>query len=525
MRLPTGMDTVQFCQIPPPVAGGVWPAGETMPDTAQQLYSAAQTRALDAAASDQCGIPGRVLMRRAAEAACARLQRRWPSAAEVIVLCGGGNNGGDGYLLAALAHKRGLAVRVLTLGDPGRLRGDAAAAREQALAEGVDLQPWYDGALNGDGERVLVDALLGTGLGSPVREDAARVIDAINASGLPVLAIDIPSGLCADSGRVLGSAVRAAVTVTFIGRKRGLYTAEGPAHCGDLEFDELAVPAAAFAAIPAAESWELLELPRALDALLARPGSAHKGHFGNVLVIGGDHGMGGAVALAAEGALRAGAGLVRVATRAEHVAPLLARRPEAMVSAVASIHELEPLLAASDVLVLGPGLGRGPWAEQLFQRARDAGLPAVLDADALALLAASGEPWGAAAVLTPHPGEAGRLLGSDSGAVQADRFASASALADRYDATIVLKGNGSLVVERSGAGGLCPAGNPGMATGGMGDVLAGLTGGLLAQGLAGAAAARLAVCAHAAAADLAAADGLRGLLPSDLFLPLRRLLA
>jgi NAD(P)H-hydrate epimerase len=495
-----------------------------MPEAAPLLYSAAQTRALDAAAIERGGLRGMTLMARAAEAAFARLARRWPSPAAIAVVCCGGNNGGDGYLVAALAHKRGLPVTVFTVGDPARLSGDAASARQHALDEGVAAAPWREGCLPAEPGSVIVDALLGTGLGGPVRPDAAAVIEAVNDSGLPVLAVDIPSGLCADTGRVLGSAVRATATVTFIGRKRGLYTADGPALAGDVDFDDLAVPAESFAAVPRAEAWELLSLAAEREALPPRPPQAHKGHFGNVLVIGGDRGMGGAALLAAEAALRAGAGLVRVATRREHVPACLARLPEAMVHAVADVHELEPLLAASDLLVLGPGLGRGPWGEQLFARARSSALPAVIDADGLALLAAGNAPWPAPAVLTPHPGEAGRLLGTDGGTVQADRFASARALAERYAATVVLKGNGSLVVAEDGSGGLCAAGNPGMATGGMGDVLAGLTGGLFAQGLSPARAARLAVSAHAAAADLAAADGQRGLLPSDLFAPLRRLL-
>ncbi|HKK22834.1 MAG TPA: NAD(P)H-hydrate dehydratase, partial [Pseudohaliea sp.] len=476
-----------------------------MPERASYLYSAAQTRTLDAAALAQGGLRGMTLMGRAAEAAFARLARRWPEPAAIAVVCGGGNNGGDGYLIAALAHKRGLPVSVFTVGDPARLRGDAASARELALAEGVAVAPWRPGCLPDAPGAVLVDALLGTGLGGAVRPDAAAVIEAVNGSGLPVLAVDIPSGLCADTGRVLGAAVRATATVTFIGRKRGLYTADGPGCCGDIEFDDLAVPPSTYAAVPRGEAWEPLTLPAARAALAPRAPQAHKGHFGNVLVVGGDHGMGGAALLAAEAALRAGAGLVRVATRAEHVPALLARLPEAMATAVPDVHALEPLLAASDVLVLGPGLGRGPWGEQLFARAREAALPTVIDADGLALLAAGGEPWPAPAVLTPHPGEAGRLLGSDSAAVQADRFARARELADRYRATVVLKGNGSLVAGEDGSAGLCAAGNPGMATGGMGDVLAGLTGALLAQGLTPVRAARLAVCAHAAAADFAAA--------------------
>jgi NAD(P)H-hydrate epimerase len=497
-----------------------------MSDAGIALYSAAQVRALDACAIGEHRISGERLMARAAAAAYDRLRRRWPSPEALHVVCGTGNNGGDGFLLALLAHGDGLPVTVYQVGDPARINGDALSARDQLLAGGVRLCAWDAAALVA-ARGVLVDALLGTGISGEVHGERAAVIRAINACGLPVLALDTPSGLCPDTGRVLGVAVRAQATVSFIGRKRGHYTLEGPEHCGDRQFDALAVPDAVFGAVPAAEHWELMQLPRELSVLAPRPGIAHKGWYGRVLVLGGDLGMGGAALMAAEAALRSGAGLVRVATRAEHVPAVLARLPEAMPAAVDSVHTLAPLLAAADVLVLGPGLGRSSWSQQLFLHALGSGLPMVVDADALGLLARRADrgAWQRAdCVITPHPGEAAALLGISTAAVQADRFAAADALHRRYGAAAVLKGNGSLVCGQDGARAVCAQGNPGMASGGMGDVLAGLVGGLLAQGLGPVEAARLGVCVHAAAGDLAAADGQCGLLATDLMPHLRRLL-
>lgn len=490
--------------------------------TAQQgLYSAGETRALDRYAIETGGIPGPILMARAAAAAWEALLARWPDPARVQVLCGTGNNGGDGYLLADIAHKRGYPVTVWQLGDSGRIGGDALRAREQALASGVPVAPYSAGCLASEG--VLVDGLLGTGLGGEVRPAQRAAIEAINGSGLPVLALDIPSGLCADTGRVLGVAVRASATITFIVAKRGLYTAAGPGCRGELELAGLALPPAFLRHRP--PGVRRLELDGLLAQFAPRPPDTHKGHCGRVLVVGGDLGMGGATLLAAEAALRCGAGLVTAATRDAHVPALLARRPEVMARGVRGGQDLAPLVAASDVLALGPGLGQGSWSEQLFQTAcRDAPGALVLDADALNLLARHGGPsprdkW----VLTPHPGEAARLLETDTATVQADRFAAARALQARYGGVVVLKGNGTLVCGEDSLL-LSDYGNPGMASGGMGDVLSGVIAGLLAQGLAPLDAAALGVCLHGAAADRAAVAGQRGLLAADLMAPMRELL-
>jgi NAD(P)H-hydrate epimerase len=485
------------------------------------LYTAEQTRALDRRAIDGHGVPGITLMSRAARATFDSLLAAWPAPARLDVLCGTGNNGGDGFLVADLAHKRGIPVGVHQVGDPTKIGGDAKLAREQALANGVPIGE-FTGALTADG--VVVDALLGTGLGGEVRGAYRAAIEAINASGAQVLAVDIPSGLCADTGRVLGTAVRADLTVTFIGLKRGLFTLAAPDHVGELRFADLDVPPEIYAEVPS-DTWRL-ELEPLLETLLApQPAAAHKGLYGTVLVIGGDHGMAGAAALAGEAALRCGAGLVRVATRLEHVAPLVARTPELMPRGVNSGEDLAPLLDAADVLVVGPGLGQSEWSAYLLRAALASGKPAVLDADALNLLAAGGFDATALAehVITPHPGEAARLLNCSNAQVQADRFAAVRALQQRVGGVAVLKGNGSLVCSGQHLL-LSDSGNPGMASGGMGDVLSGVIGALLAQGLSPEDAAALGVCLHGAAGDLAAEDGQRGLLASDLMPWLRALL-
>jgi NAD(P)H-hydrate epimerase len=327
---------------------------------------------------------------------------------------------------------------------------------------------------------------------------------------------------------VLGKAVHADLTVTFIGLKRGLFTLDAADYTGAVQFSDLAVPPEVYTTVPC--DCSRLELEPLLERLPPRPAKAHKGLYGTVLIVGGDYGMAGAAAMAAEAALRCGAGLVRVATRPEHVAALVARTPEVMPSGVSSGEDFTPLLESADVLVVGPGLGQSPWSEHLLQLAAASGKPMVLDADGLNLLAAGclGEGPGEAQhrdnwVLTPHPGEAARLLDSTTGEVQADRFAAARALQQRYGGVAILKGNGSLI---AGAGQLLLSdyGNPGMASGGMGDVLSGVIGSLLAQHLPPLEAAALGVCLHGAAADIAAQEGQRGLAATDLIPEMRALL-
>lgn len=480
------------------------------------LYTAAQTRALDRCAIEDHGTPGIVLMKRAGAAAYGELRRRWPTARSLTVLCGAGNNGGDGYIVAALARQQGLDSRALYLAEPRTLTGDAARAWQFARDAGVPIAPWS--AAQDIVADVLVDALLGTGLTRPVAGDHAAAIAMLNGATAPVLAIDIPSGLDADTGAELGIAVRAAVTVTFIGRKLGLWTGRGPVCAGEVVFASLDVPPEIYRQLPPAG--EVLDLAVLRCTLPPRERDAHKGRFGHVMVIGGDRGFGGAALMAAEAAARSGAGLISVATHPSHASGFLTRCPELMVKGVPSGQELEPLLAAPNVLVVGPGLGQTPWSEQMLQQALATDLPMVLDADALNLLASGrfGDEYGARRwVLTPHPGEAARLLGLDNSQIQADRPRACRLLHQRFGGAVLLKGAGTVIAGTDGPLGVCPYGNPGMASGGMGDVLAGIIGALMAQGLEPAAAARLGACLHGCAADLAAeTHGEVGLLATDL---------
>ncbi len=488
------------------------------------LYTASQVRELDRIAIEDHGIPGLVLMKRAGRATLDALLEKWPLPGRITAYCGAGNNGGDGYIIAALARQRGIPATVVQVAAEEKLQGDARSAMEFARAQQVAMVPWREAAPPTGG--VIVDALLGTGARGEVRGDFAPAIAAINGSGLPVVAVDIPSGLCADSGAALGSCVRADLTVTYIGLKRGLYTAHGPAARGDLRFDDLGVPPAIYQGVsPSLRKLDWREFKAQLER---RPADAHKGQFGHVMVIGGDLGYGGAVAMAAEAALASGAGLVSVATRGEHIAPILSRCPEVMAVAVSSGQSLEPWLDRPTVLVIGPGLGRTPWSEQMLQKAVASGLPMVVDADALNIVAEGRVARGAETrhwLVTPHPGEAARLLGLGSTQVQGDRFAAVTALGGRFRGPVVLKGAGTLVAVPDEELALCPYGNPGMAVGGMGDVLSGVLGGLMAQGLPLGDAARLGTCVHSLAADMAAREhGERGLRATDLMAPLRRLL-
>ena len=480
------------------------------------LHSAAHVRDLDARLI-AAGTPGFELMQRAAHGAWRALRRRWPEAGCISVLAGRGNNAGDGYLVAALAKRAGWRVSVLAVGAPDALSGDAALARDDALAAGVVVQPWTECAPL---EGVVVDALLGTGLSGPVREPYAQAIRLINASGQPVLAIDIPSGLCADTGRVLGVAVEADLTVTFIGLKLGLFTAEAPDQVGDLVFDDLQADPDLLAGTP----HQAIRLALgSLSPLAPRRRTAHKGQFGHVLVVGGDLGMGGAALLAAESALRSGAGLVSLATRVEHIPASLARRPEIMCAGVASANQLLSLVDKADVLVVGTGLGQGAWGRALLSAAADRAVPQVWDADALNLLAAGLARPPRIGIMTPHPGEAARLLGISPADVQADRPKAALRLAQRFNLSVVLKGAGSLVAGPDGRLALCDRGHPAMAGAGLGDVLAGLIGALLAQGMDCFDAACLAVWLHASAGQELGAQG-RGVAASDLIPTIRQLL-
>lgn len=485
-------------------------------ESGSPLYDEPGVRALDHTAITVAGIPGLELMNRAGAACLRALLRRWPGIARIAIVCGSGNNAGDGYVVARLARRAGHDVRVLQLGDVSGLGVDARTCYERMCAAGVvpeasvELAAWPD---------IIVDALFGIGLARPLEGDYKAVVERINAARAPVVSIDVPSGIDASRGACLGVAVQAALTVTFIGAKQGLYTGDGPAHCGDIEFADLAVPPSTIAAVPATAT--LLGPQHLVGRFTARSRTGHKGHNGHVLVIGGAPGFSGAARLAGEAACRVGAGLVSVALHPDSAAFANSGRAELMVHAIHSGEALQPLLQRASVIAIGPGLGQSTWSASMLAMVLEQERPLVLDADALNLLA--GEPVAVPrAVLTPHPGEAARLLGVSTGAIHVDRFAAAAALHERYRGVAVLKGAGTIVAD-GGLPSVIHAGNPGMGSGGMGDVLTGVIAGLLAQGAAPGDAARFGACVHAVAGDRAAAAGERGLLAGDLMPHLRDL--
>lgn len=483
-----------------------------------RLYSAEQVRALDARLIE-AGTEGFELMRRAAAAVWRALQEQWPAQRPLVILTGAGNNAGDGFLVAERVHAAGWPVRVMTVSDPQRLSGDAALAFEHAKAAGVAIDAWRPSSLAK--ETLLIDAMLGTGLRGEVKASYRAAIEWANASGLPIWAVDIPSGLNADTGAELGAAIRAKVTITFIGMKIGLLTGSGPDRVGRLIYDDLQADPTHVADMPyLAQRLSRRNLPR----LAPRSKTAHKGAFGHVLIIGGDRGMGGAVMLSAESALRTGAGLVSTATRKEHVFPLLAFRPEVMAHTVDSAIQLVALMDKASVVVLGPGLGQEAWGRGLASVVLNSDLPQVWDADALNLLAEGriNRPLGRL-ILTPHPGEAARLLQCTVSEVQADRPAAAKALADQYHAVIVLKGAGTLIADVDGRLSLCDRGHPAMAGAGLGDVLSGVIGALLAQKMPPFEAACLGVWLHACAGETLGAGG-RGFVAAEMGLVMRQLL-
>ena len=490
------------------------PLLKTLPLT---VYDAEGVRALDRCAIERQGIPGYTLMCRAGTALLAALEAEFPSANRLLVVCGAGNNAGDGYVLARLAREEGYHVVVAALVPPSSLGGDAARAWQDFASDGREAVEWQP-ALLAEAD-LVVDAILGTGLTRDVDGRFAAAVDAINEADLPVLAVDIPSGLDADDGRIRGTAVEADATATFVGLKAGLVTGAGPDLCGRLRYSDLDVPpGCADAAEPVLRRLSETTLARLLPR---RPRTAHKGLFGHLLIVGGSPGMGGAVRLAGEAALRTGAGLVTIATHSDHAAVVTGGRPELMCRGVERAADLEPLISRATHLALGPGLGTGTWSREMFAAALASGLPAVLDADALNLLAEAprrSDDW----ILTPHPGEAARLLETGTAEVQAGRMAAAAAISARYGGVAVLKGAGTLVAASDGGlPSICTDGNPGMASPGMGDVLTGIVGALLAQGLEARSAAEAGVLVHALAGDAAAGGGERGLVAGDLIAGIR----
>jgi ADP-dependent NAD(P)H-hydrate dehydratase / NAD(P)H-hydrate epimerase len=484
-----------------------------------KLYSAAEVRELDRIAIQDIKILGYTLMTRAAEFSYTCLKQNWPDAKSIAVICGGGNNAGDGYVLAGLAREDGKQVTVYHLLDPSKLKGDAVTAYKYLQASNLESSEYNANDLTGFD--VIVDAIFGTGLDRDVEGHFSNVINDINNAPVPVMAIDIPSGLNADNGQVMNVAVNADISTTFIGLKKGMFTNQGPEYSGKIKFNDLDVPTEVYQHLDTYSALRL-ELPDLNTVLSPRKRDSHKGDFGHVLIVGGDEGYLGAARMAAEAAARVGAGLVSIATRSSHAGLLSTVRPEIMSHGVETLDELMPLIKRASVIAIGPGLGQSDWAKLLLARVLESALPLVIDADALNLLAEEqqqSDNW----VITPHPGEAARLLNTETVKIQSDRFESAKALHDKYQGPVVLKGSGSIVADTEGELFVCDAGNPGMSSGGMGDVLTGVIAGLIAQGIEINQATKLGVCLHASAADQASLDGERGMLASDLMPYLRNL--
>ena len=468
------------------------------------LFTSQQASAIDADFVANNPQEGFDLMRRAGRRIADLVLERFAGCDRVVVFCGGGNNGGDGYVAANRLLEAGISVRVVAVSAPTSESCKRAAAG--FAASGGETTEDFD-ALHHAG--LIIDAMLGAGLSQAPRERFAEAIQRCNAASVPILAVDLPSGTNGSTGGAYDPSIRANMTVTFVVRKIGLYTGPGRGLAGTVVFDDLGVdPACAGNPSPGAR---LMDAPR----FPQRDQDSHKGQFGHVVIVGGEAGMPGAVILAGRAALRGGAGLVTVATDPAHLQMIPIAQPELMTVGLEEGAQFESLLNGADLIVCGPGMGAGEATQQLIARCLESGKAGVIDAGALRALGVTG----AAAtgfVLTPHPGEAAALLGCRSSEVQQDRCRAARTIAIEYDCVAVLKGSGTVVSDGDRIR-VCNEGNPGMATAGMGDVLAGLTGAFIAQGQPPFEAACAAVYLHAGVADRAAAAGsMRALIASDI---------
>jgi len=484
------------------------------------LYRAEEVKKLDSLAITHEKLLGHQLMCRAGMSAWSCLKEHWPMAEEITVFCGKGNNGGDGFVLARLAKEQGLKVQVFDLRPAGETSPqEAELARTDWQKLGGKIESFTGQVLQGD---LIVDALLGTGAKAPLPADIIKAIKAINDSQIPVLAIDLPSGLHANTGINLGQMVKADITLTFIALKVGLFLKDAVDFVGEIVFDPLDISESLYEQVKSC-AWRL-DFDQAISALKRRKRSSHKGDFGHVLIIGGGQlRYGGAPALAGEAAMRAGAGLVSAVVSSESL-PLLARAPrELMCYAPTDPKECVELFSRITVAVAGPGLAQNSWGERFYQAALTLQKPLVLDADALNWLAKSprkSDHW----ILTPHPGEAARLLNQPIEVVEADRIQAAVELQQRYGGVIVLKGAGTVIADPAGKVFINEGGIPALSTAGSGDILSGLIGGLLAQGLNATQAALLGVSVHSQAALIEQSMGERGMIASDLLLHIRSLL-
>ena len=457
--------------------------------TRMKLYRPESVYRLDQAAFRVDGFAETELMQRAGEAVWRAIDQRWPQLSRITVFAGSGNNGGDAFVVALCAKRQGVEVQLLVQGDLSRQSATSRHFREAWEHGGGVCEPWQGQQLDGE---IIVDGLLGIGLQRELNQDWQQLVAAINRHPAPSVAIDIPSGLNGLTGIAQPVAVEASLTVTFIGRKTGQFLADGPDYCGELLFDDLGVSGFVRGSEPAA-----LEVIESCALPSPRRRNSHKNNYGNLLVVGGDQGMSGAVTLAARAALRSGAGLVTALVHPE-CRNNLAAFPEIMVL---GWDALDAKLADASVVIVGPGLGQGSAARECLERLRSAEQPMVIDASALDadFLHSLKAPQ---RIITPHPGEAAKLLSSSGAEVQANRLQACERLLAEFNATTVLKGSGTLIGE-PGVTRLAinTRGNPGMASAGMGDVLSGIIAALLGQGLPAFEAARSGVYIHALCAE------------------------
>ena len=472
------------------------------------------------------------LMNRAAQALLDFINRKYSQIEHITIVCGAGNNAGDGYVLARLAKLQEkeprLKVHLISIIDPEKLTGDA----QQAYKDWIDCGGEVDTMDNAHfpSTDLIIDALIGTGLDRSLEDEWFDAVNAINESPKPVLAVDIPSGLDANTGATHGIAINATHTVTFIGQKMGMFTAQARYHCGTIQFASLGVPDTLYDQVE--HGAILLEWTNLSLQLPCRSPVSHKGDHGHLLIIGGDYGMSGACRIAGEAALRTGACLVSIATRKDNVNAITSARPELMVHGIETADELDSLLAKATAIAIGPGLGTSQWGQELLDKVvnhlkySDDKINCVIDADALNIMAKHNIIiQNSDIIYTPHFGEACRLLKYDSEcpSEKTDRFNMIRQLKDKYYGTFVLKGAGTLInMDHDVA--ICPYGNEGMASAGMGDCLTGIIGALLAQRLPALHAANLGVCLHAKAGDMVALEGKNGMIVSDLFPKIRELM-
>ncbi|MCU7834766.1 MAG: NAD(P)H-hydrate dehydratase [gamma proteobacterium symbiont of Taylorina sp.] len=480
------------------------------------------------------------LMNRAAQALLDFIFLNYPGITHITIICGAGNNAGDGYVLARLVklHKNEphIKVNLISVFDVEHLSGDAHQAYIDWIECGGSINTIVDTHFSATD--LVIDALIGTGLNRNLEDEWYDAVAQINLSNKPVISVDIPSGLDANTGSTYGIAVHATHTITFIGQKTGMYTAESRRYCGAIHFASLGVPEELYRSMdPDARLMEWAEISRALPH---RSPVSHKWDHGHLLIIGGDYGMAGACRIAGEAALRSGAGLVSIATHIENVNAITSARPELMVHGVESGDDLEQLLNHATAIAIGPGLGTGQWGISLLdkvlkflkkqpdynQSGKTGKVHCVIDADALNIMAKHNMVMQNKEIIyTPHFGEACRLLKikPHCPSESTDRFAMIKKLKEKYYGLFILKGAGTLV-DINDEISICPYGNEGMASSGMGDCLTGMIGSLLAQKLSVYNAVHVAVCLHAKAGDHAAKEGKNGMIVSDLFPKIRELL-